>query len=124
MTSTPTVLIAEDEPGVAAFLVRALREEGYTVLAAADGLSALAILEASRAPVDVLVADLRMPRMNGDKLAELARERGLARHIVFMTGFNSNPEAAATLGPILLKPFDPHVLARAVARLLKDQPIQ
>lgn len=116
MTAPLTVLVAEDEPTVAALVSRMLRDEGHTVLTASDGAAALALLQ-SGTPVDLLLADIRMPRMSGDQLAFRAKEEGLVRHVLFMTGYDARPETAQMLGPILGKPFSPGDLSRAIGAL-------
>ena len=121
MDAPLTVLVAEDDETLAGLLVRIL--QGYAVLAAHDGLAALTVLQAGPAPVDVLLADIRMPRMSGDQVAFQAREHGLARHVLFMTGSDSHPETAQMLGSVLLEPFSPKDLTRAVAALIQGQPI-
>jgi two-component SAPR family response regulator len=79
-------------------------------------MEALAILQAGPAPVDLLIADIRMPRMRGDQLALQARELGLARHVLFISGYDTHPEAVQLLGDLLMKPFLPGALTAAVAR--------
>lgn len=58
-----TVLLAEDDAAIAEPLSRALQREGYRVLVAPDGISALD--QASQGPVDLLVLDLGLPGMDG-----------------------------------------------------------
>ena len=112
------VLVAEDEPALREMLARGLREEGYVVLTAPDGVRALALLQSSPDPIDLLVADLDMPRLRGDQLAIEAEHRGLTRHVLFLTGGDEHPEAAQRLGHVLVKPFDPGELSKAVAAIL------
>jgi len=73
------VIVAEDEASLAALMARGLRLAGYEVLRASDGLSALAPLQALPAPADVLIHDIRMPRMSGPDEAVLDR-RPLSPH--------------------------------------------
>ena len=75
--TTPTlarILIVDDEPGIRVMLSAALKREGYEVLLATDGRSALEALEAG--PVDVVVTDIRMPQMTGIELLDAANLRG------------------------------------------------
>src|SRR5439155_12121267 len=69
-----TILLAEDEPMVRAFVVRILERYGYTVLAAQDGVLALEMAVA-HAPerIDLVVTDVIMPRMSGPALIERMR---------------------------------------------------
>ena len=62
------VLVVDDDESARQALERALRDDGFSVSAAADGVDALA--EASRAPPDVVLTDLQMPRMDGVELCQ------------------------------------------------------
>ena len=68
-----TVLLVDDNVSVRESLARLLRMEGYDVVEAADGLEALERLDAARP--DVVVTDLRMPRMHGLDLIRESRRR-------------------------------------------------
>jgi two-component system nitrogen regulation response regulator NtrX len=68
-----TILIIDDEPGIRTVLRDVLEDEGYTVLAAADGIAGLA--EAAAHPVDLVFLDVWLPHMGGiDVLAKLRAE--------------------------------------------------
>jgi CheY-like chemotaxis protein len=69
--TSATVLVVDDDDAIRDFLRSALESEGYAVLAAGDGLDALALCE--RYAVDVILLDQMMPRLSG--LAFLARYR-------------------------------------------------
>ncbi len=61
-----TILIADDEKNIRNGLSLALEDEGYNVLTAADGQEAWALL--TREDVDLLITDLRMPKVSGTEL--------------------------------------------------------
>ena len=105
LNPAPLVLIADDEDLVRSFTAQCLSAEGYTTLMATDGVVALAILRALPAPADLLIADIRMPRMTGDELALQATQAGLVQRVLFITGFDLRPEKTQMLGPVLGKPF-------------------
>ena len=63
------ILIAEDEDVLRDLVARALSEQGHRVTATADGTEALEALESSDGAFDVLLADIKMPRMDGIALA-------------------------------------------------------
>src|SRR5262245_26669918 len=67
------VLCVDDEPQVLSALQRTLRHEPYEVVTAADPELALDCLD--RLPVEVVIADERMPRMNGSDLLEEVHRR-------------------------------------------------
>jgi two-component system, OmpR family, response regulator len=57
------ILVVDEDPDIAAMINDVLRDEGYTVPTAADGLLALAALEADH--LDLLLLDLNLPGMQG-----------------------------------------------------------
>jgi signal transduction histidine kinase len=103
------VLVVDDEEAVRSPVVRYLRRRGATVHEAGDGLEALTAIAAD-AP-DVILADLRMPRMDGVALyAKLLDEQpGLALRFVLISG-DITQFADAGAGPrpgrVLLKPVE------------------
>jgi two-component system cell cycle response regulator CpdR len=116
--SLPAVLVVEDSEPVRTLTARILAAEGYAVVTAVDGAEAIEVLE--RSSIRVVIADLRMPRMDGQRLAAQAAARWPELRMVFMTG---HPAAALTTdlpGPLLLKPFVPELLAETVRSLLDE----
>lgn len=68
MKEETSILIVDDEPDLLDNIGLALEAEGYCVLTASDGIKALEILESE--PVDLILADVAMPGMNGYQLYE------------------------------------------------------
>jgi two-component system response regulator HydG len=81
----PRVVVADDEASARSGLGTLLRDEGFDVVLAADGVAALACVQES-AP-DILVTDLRMPGMDGIELLRRAREADPGLIVVLMTAF-------------------------------------
>lgn len=81
-----TILLVEDEPTVRALAVEALRDHGYAVTEASDGVSGLAVLTGA-ARVDLLVTDVGLPGLNGRQLADAAREQRPTLPVLFITGY-------------------------------------
>jgi len=110
MTLPLRVLMAEDEMLAAEVLQEGLVDAGYEVLAAPDGQAALELVAAG-AGFDVLLTDLRMPRLDGRELIIRLRAERPALPVVVMTGFPP-PQGAAGLhdgsGPLrlLTKPIE------------------
>jgi CheY-like chemotaxis protein len=72
------VLVVDDEPNVREYLAQILRDAGFTVVTAGDGMEALALIR--ERPPDFISLDLVMPRMSGHKLLyELRKDRELSR---------------------------------------------
>jgi len=98
------VLMAEDEPLAAEVIEEGLVEAGFEVLAATDGQEALD-LAANGAGFDLLLTDLRMPRLDGKGLIAELRARRPDLPVVVMTGYPP-PDGAASLqtgrGPMRL----------------------
>src|SRR5262249_14388767 len=72
---TGTILLVEDEPALRTLAVESLKKIGYNVLAAGNGLEALAAFDRHPEKIDVVVADVVMPRMGGPELVEKLRSR-------------------------------------------------
>ena len=83
-----TILVAEDEAHVRAFLVTALSRNGYQVLAAVDGNEAIAILGDVATVIDVVVSDVDMPGATGLEVAAFASSRRPGIGIVLTSGTN------------------------------------
>lgn len=118
------VLIIEDEEGVRRPMTRFLTRRGAEVEEAADGVDGLARLRA-RAP-DVILVDLRMPRMGGIELyARLEQERPeLVRRVLFLSGDVSQlAEPGNTPVPrerVLVKPVELAELERRIAAFVRE----
>jgi two-component system NtrC family sensor kinase len=118
-----TILVVEDETALAAAVVDALRDAGYSADWAADGEEALARVGQRR--FDLVVCDLKMPRLDGKAFyGELAAAApGLARRVIFVTGDVAGTEAEAFLEDSgcrwLAKPFRLADLLKAVGDELR-----
>ena len=114
----PRILVVDDEPTVRAMIVRALEQDGYDVVALADGLDGLDA--ATHEPFDLVVTNDRMPRMSGDELTAHLKQRCPTLPILHISG---RPyDAAEDRGEHHLnKPFGPDALLEAVRTLLGDR---
>ena len=117
----PTVLVADDEAGMRESVARALRREGFEVTAVEDGAAALDALR--RAPVDLLVADLRMPGLDGLELLRAAKLVAPDMEVVVLSGHATVEEAVEAMKEgaydFLTKPFDRAPLVRVVRQALE-----
>jgi excisionase family DNA binding protein len=118
----PRVLVADDESGIRELLSKALSLAEYDVEAVTDGLSALARLRLQS--YDLLLADLRMPGMDGLALIRDARRLIPTLKVIIITGFSNESAAieAVNLGVngYLTKPFRVPQVLTAVSRALGD----
>jgi DNA-binding response OmpR family regulator len=118
MLTMTTILLADDQPDLRAMLSLTLESAGFQVLRSSDGLEALAILQAHA--VDLILADIAMPRLNGYQLYQRVREnpRWLAIPFIFLTArtLDSDIRYGKELGvdDYLTKPIEPEDLLAAV----------
>jgi two-component system cell cycle sensor histidine kinase/response regulator CckA len=104
-----TVLVVEDEDGLRSVILRALQADGFEVLEARDGATALRVLEeAGDRRVELVLTDLRMPVMDGRQLAAALARLRPSLPIVFMSGFTAQLMDLRLVCPhltFLAKPF-------------------
>ena len=118
-----TILVADDQPDLRAMISLTLEAAGFQVLASGDGLEALAILQVQA--VDLILADIAMPRMNGYQLYQRVCEntRWLAIPFIFLTArsLDSDIRYGKELGvdDYLIKPIEPEDLLAAVQGRLR-----
>jgi two-component system, cell cycle response regulator CpdR len=116
------ILIAEDEAPLRAMVQRGLTEAGHDVVVAADGAEALDILNRADRKFDLLLADIRMPIMDGIALALTAARDYPDLVILLMTGYADQRERAygldALIHDVIAKPFSLAEIRAAVADAL------
>jgi CheY-like chemotaxis protein len=107
--AAPTVLVVEDEDALRASIRRLLQAEGYNVLEAQNGATALHLLEGTAADeIALVLTDLRMPVMDGRQLAAALARCRPSLPIVFMSGFTAQLMDLRLVSPnlaFLAKPF-------------------
>jgi two-component system, cell cycle sensor histidine kinase and response regulator CckA len=119
-----TLLLVEDEPMVLELAARTLSSRGYRILSASDGEEALLLAAEYAGPIDMLVTDVIMPRLNGSEVAERLLEQRPEMTILFTSGYTD--DAIAQHGVLdddvnfLQKPYRPDELARRVRTLLDE----
>jgi DNA-binding response OmpR family regulator len=123
MLHPATILLAEDDQSLRQLMRAALERAGHTVLEARDGEHALEIANRLGDAVDLLLADVVMPRMGGCVLANRLLARYPLTKVLYVTGRadvrsvlegNGNPTSA-----VLRKPFTPRDLTRRVREVLE-----
>ena len=87
---TETVLLVEDEEQVRELVCDILRTDGYRVLVAGSPLEALALVEQHPGTLDLLLADVVMPQMNGRELAERLKALRPEMRVLFISGYTGN----------------------------------
>ena len=113
-----TILLVDDEEPVREITALTLRDLGYDVVEAHDGLAALNLLDGDTR-FDLLLLDFAMPGMNGVEVARAARSRRPQLPIMFLTGYAEAPAMAGeSKDRILQKPFRTEELARRLTAVL------
>jgi CheY-like chemotaxis protein len=118
-----TILVVEDEAAVRSLTARVLRENGYEVLAAANGSEAAALAKDCKAGLNLLLTDVVLPgELQGDGVARVVLEQCPGIKTMFMSGYPRDVIAKA--GRLsegvnyLEKPFSPAALLRRVKELI------
>ena len=116
------VVVVEDEALVRRGIVLTVDWAGVdcaVVGEAADGMEGLAVIRETQP--DLIVTDIKMPRLDGLEMLRQLREEGSRAHVIILTAYSdfSYAQAALKLGAVdfLLKPFQDGELEEAVTRL-------
>lgn len=119
---TEAILLVEDDPMLRDVTVTVLKRLGYDVLAAADGIEALKLVENHTGKIDLLLTDILMPQIDGRDLADRVRRICPNTKVLFISAFpehsNGNFDPSQLTAPLLHKPFPPAALARMVRQVL------
>lgn len=118
-----TILVIDDEHGIALLCERVLAQAGFRVFAVTKPIEGIMILE--RETVDLLLVDIRMPEMDGFEVMTVVRKRHPDIAIVVMTGYGTVETALETLhrgaDGLILKPFsDTSELIKSVQHALHE----
>ncbi len=115
------VLLADDDAALRRVLEFKLKKSGFDVMAVADGEEALAQLKVGA--FDLLLADIRMPRLTGIELLEKVRKLEPSLKVILMTAYATVPQAveAVKMGAFdyLTKPFEDEQLLMTIDQALK-----
>jgi two-component system cell cycle sensor histidine kinase/response regulator CckA len=117
-----TILLVEDAEPLRLLAQLFLKENGYQVLAAADGSEAQQVAAQNPGPIHLLLTDVVMPGINGRVLAERLAPRHPAMKVLYMSGYTDSFIAGHGVLEegihLLHKPFTEEVLVRKVRELL------
>jgi CheY-like chemotaxis protein len=111
------ILVVDDEPWSRQFIASFLRKEGYEVTEASDGAEAIELINSSR--FDLVLSDVRMPRVDGVALAMHVCSKVPTIPIILMTGVPSELTPMPDYNiPCLSKPLSLDELRSNILRLL------
>ena len=124
----PKILVADDEQDTLAIFQDILEEDGYQVITASEGQAVLDLLE--REKPNLLILDLRMPRLDGERILHQISGRGLmpGMKVIVLTGFSdfgvTRERISRKFGGLvcdyLEKPIDVSHIKTVVSKRLSD----
>jgi len=122
-----TILLVDDDAGTLTLIATILRGEGYTVLTAEDGPSAIAMAEKYPVPIQLLVADVVLPGMNGRDLALRLGATRPEMKVLYISGYIARTAVQEQMimgsfkegAHFLAKPFRTDDLLRRVGAVLR-----
>lgn len=115
-----TILVVDDESIIRDFLTEVL--DDYDVSVACDGDDAIELLKSQR--YDLIITDLRMPRIPGEQVVKVARETYPDQKVIVMSGYSSLYTASQSVSSgacsFLSKPFSIKQLMQAVEKAMSE----
>ena len=121
--SGETVLVVDDEMAVRRAMKRALEAQGFGVLLAADGEEALEIIQERASTIDLVIADMVMPKLGGRQLFDALTQRGIELTFLFTSGYSAKElEETSGFAPdaqFLRKPWVLNDLVESVREALR-----
>ncbi len=122
LEGSETILIVEDEEAVRTLLSAILKEYGYHVHEAENGLDAIRLFKALKNEVNLIITDLVMPRMNGSELADHMKMSKPEIKILFMSGYTDTAivqqEFLDSKALFIQKPFYPVEIVQKIRTIL------
>ena len=112
-----TVLVVDDEAAVRAFIRTVLARHGYDVLEAEDGLAAYELVQRLSGRIELLVTDVKMPRMDGITLGEKVTTGYPGIGVLYISAYISEAPTRGAGRRFLPKPFRPDALVACVRSL-------
>ena len=118
-----TILLVDDDEAIRGFTRRILIQQGFHVIEASDGAEALEVASVYAQPIDLLLTDVIMPKVNGLLLAQQLLQERPAVRVLYMSGYveksllvAKHPESI-----LLQKPFTPQTLIAAVRQVFASE---
>lgn len=123
MRGSETIMVVDDEINIVTMASRILTELGYQVIIATSGREALKLSDQQSDKIDMILADIVMPEINGTDLVRLLRKKRPNLKALYMSGYATN--AAIKIGKLkpdtafLRKPFNPETLTHCIRKVLE-----
>lgn len=123
MAEKNSILVVDDEDALRTVLSSELESEGYVVATAADGDEAISVLQGKS--FDLVLLDIKMPRVDGFEVLRFIKERYPATKVIMLTGFADlkNAIESKKLGAedFVSKPYDLVDLLTTIERVLTSE---
>jgi DNA-binding response OmpR family regulator len=114
-----TILVADDQAVIRNLVTLLMQKEGHSVLSAADGLEGLELSRSYPGPIDLLITDVEMPRLNGSDLSAHLLEERPGIKVLMMSGADMSEIISRNVNMLILpKPFDGESLTAKVRAIL------
>lgn len=120
MAALATVMVVDDSPTICRLVATTLEKQNYEVVAASDGMDALAKM--NEIIPDLILLDITMPRLDGYQLCKIIKSNNSTKHIpvVMLSGkdgfFDKMKGRMVGALDYVTKPFKPDALVRVVAK--------
>ena len=117
-----TILLVEDEPSLREMISGYLRQTGFTIIDAANGVEGLKKAESHEGHIDLVITDVIMPGMGGRELSDRLRQTHPSTPVLFMSGYTDDASIHRGVSErhnyYIEKPFELNSLARKVREVL------
>jgi CheY-like chemotaxis protein len=114
----PTALVIDDSPGALETISRMLKLEGFRVLVATSGKTAIELYQTARDPIDVIILDMIMPEMGGYEAFNKIREMNPEARVILASGYSISADVVQLLSTggveFLQKPFSAEEMVRKI----------
>ncbi len=125
VTGSETILLVEDNEDVRSFSRRTLKQQGYNILEARNGLEALRLSRNYEGIINLILTDVVMPVMNGKVLVDKIRKERADIKVLFMSGYPNEQIAEHDIHKpgvaFLQKPFSPRLLIHQVRQAIDSE---
>ncbi len=122
-TCSGTILVAEDDEETRSILTEFLTRAGYSVITAIDGQDAVEKFAACSGTIDLVIADVIMPRKSGKAACDEIRQMSESVKFIFISGHTGNVIAREGIlvadTPIIIKPLLPFDLLRKIREIFR-----
>jgi PAS domain S-box-containing protein len=123
-TNEATILIVDDERALVMMLSDVLKDEGYRILTASDGVEAVETYLKNKGKISLVISDLGMPNMGGEEAFKRIKEFDPTARVIFATGYFENGIIEEQLPDgvlgVLHKPFKLEEIISTVRSVLND----